>query len=148
MKPKQLFEECRHIKVNGLKCQSPALRGSRFCYYHARNRVIVAPPPKRHKEKVLELPPLQNRDDIQTALNQIMQALASQQINPARAGKFLYALQLAQKSLDDAPFSAPVFPASVQPVSPSSAISLSVPDGSAEPESTTVSQRHTDHSSR
>jgi hypothetical protein len=26
------FKEYRHIKSNGLKCKSPAMRGSAFCY--------------------------------------------------------------------------------------------------------------------
>ena len=27
---------CRHLKTNGLRCQSPALKGEPFCYFHAR----------------------------------------------------------------------------------------------------------------
>jgi hypothetical protein len=27
---------CRHVKTNGTRCQSPALHGEPFCYFHAR----------------------------------------------------------------------------------------------------------------
>ena len=26
--------QCRHIKMDGLRCASPAMRGKRHCYYH------------------------------------------------------------------------------------------------------------------
>ena len=42
-----MFKECRFIKANGLKCQSPALRGSPFCYFHSRTRVVVPRHPGR-----------------------------------------------------------------------------------------------------
>jgi len=29
---------CRHIKVNGTQCGSPALRKKNFCFYHQQNR--------------------------------------------------------------------------------------------------------------
>ena len=29
---------CNHIKTNGNVCQSPALKGSDFCYFHTRDR--------------------------------------------------------------------------------------------------------------
>ncbi len=52
-----MYKECRFVKPNGLKCGSPALRGSPFCYFHARNRVYV---PRRLNtgEKVFAVPPL------------------------------------------------------------------------------------------
>ncbi len=28
--------ECRHIKLSGGKCGSPALRGKPYCYFHSR----------------------------------------------------------------------------------------------------------------
>jgi hypothetical protein len=29
-----MYMHCRHIKTNGLRCESPALKGSQFCYDH------------------------------------------------------------------------------------------------------------------
>jgi len=31
-----MYQLCRHIKTNGQRCQSPALLGSAFCYFHSR----------------------------------------------------------------------------------------------------------------
>ena len=31
-----MFLACRHIKPNGVRCESPALRGHSFCYFHAK----------------------------------------------------------------------------------------------------------------
>ena len=51
----KIVPECRFIKPNGLKCQSAALRGSSFCYHHAR--IHISPRrPRRNKEDVLNLP--------------------------------------------------------------------------------------------
>ena len=96
-----MVSECRHVKTNGLKCQSPAMRGSQFCYFHSRTR-IYAPRP-RSRDKVLKLPPLQNSASISAALNEIMQALARGTIDTKRAGSLLYALQMAQQNLPAAP---------------------------------------------
>ena len=114
-----MFKECRHIKANGLKCQSPAMRGSPFCYFHARVRVYVparkpgvpgdtSSPLGRQPSagETFELPPLKNSADIHAALHAIMNALANSRIKPSAAGKLLYGLQLAQKSLESRPIGA------------------------------------------
>lgn len=97
-----MYKECRFVKPNGLKCGSPALRGSPFCYFHARNRVYV--PRRLHTgEKVFGLPPIVTTAGIHQALGAIIQALACGEIDPERGGKLLYALQLAQKNLETTP---------------------------------------------
>jgi hypothetical protein len=101
-----MYKECRFIKANGLKCQSPALRGACFCYYHARTRVVF-PRRKGFTDKPLELPPPENADAIQAALSQILDALASSSISPKRAGTLLYGLQIAQKSIERRPVNVP-----------------------------------------
>ena len=96
-----VVRECRFIKTNGLKCQSPAMRGSQFCYFHGRTRICAARP--RSNEKALKLPPLVDSASISVALNEIMQALASGTIDTKRAGNLLYALQMAQQNLPSIP---------------------------------------------
>jgi hypothetical protein len=91
------YQECRFIKTNGLKCQSPAMRGSQFCYYHGRTRIYVARP--RTRSKPLELPPLQDQAAIHAALEQVFQALASGDLDSKRAANLLHALQLAQHTV-------------------------------------------------
>jgi hypothetical protein len=100
-----MYTECRFIKSNGLKCQSPAMRGSQFCYFHGRTRIYVPRP--RSREKSLELPPLQNQASIHAALNQVLQAIASGDLDSKRAGNLLYALQMAQQTVYAASFSTP-----------------------------------------
>jgi hypothetical protein len=34
---------CRHIKVNGTQCGSPALRNKIFCFYHHKDRPLPVP---------------------------------------------------------------------------------------------------------
>jgi hypothetical protein len=95
-----MYTECRFIKANGLKCQSPALRGWAFCYFHARPRVL---PPRRRrnkKEESINLPPLTHVAAFTPAINEILQGLASNAISPKRAGSLLYALQMARNDLD------------------------------------------------
>ena len=87
------YQECRFIKGNGLKCQSPAMRGSQFCYFHGRTRIYV---PRPRSREPLQLPALQNRASIHAALNEVFQALASGNLDPKRAGNLLQALQMAQ----------------------------------------------------
>ncbi|HYL13004.1 MAG TPA: hypothetical protein VEV41_08205 [Terriglobales bacterium] len=44
------FPICEHIKNDGIRCGSPALRGRSFCYFHKRwrethsRRFLAAPP--------------------------------------------------------------------------------------------------------
>ena len=66
------YQECRFIKSNGLKCQSPAMRGSQFCYFHGRTRIYVARPRSR---KPLQLPPLQNHASVHVALTKFSRRL-------------------------------------------------------------------------
>ncbi len=86
--------ECRFIKPNGLKCQSVAMRGSPFCYHHARVRVSPRRP-RRNKEAVLNLPSLNGDAAVFPFLDEVLNALASNSISSKRAGSLLYALQIA-----------------------------------------------------
>jgi len=97
-----MCKECRFVRPNGLKCGSPAMRGSPFCYFHARNRA-TAPRRLRTGEKVLALPPLVTPAGIHEALGAIFQALACGNIDSRRAGKLLYTIQIAQKNLENTP---------------------------------------------
>jgi hypothetical protein len=99
-----MYTECRFIKSNGLKCQSPAMRGSQFCYFHGRTRIYV---PRPRSRKPLQLPPLQNQASIHAALDQVLQALASGNLDTRRAGNLLYALQMAQQTVYAAPSPSP-----------------------------------------
>jgi hypothetical protein len=34
MQTKSAFPECEHIKSNGIRCGSPAMRGAKLCFFH------------------------------------------------------------------------------------------------------------------
>src|SRR5580698_7068176 len=90
--------QCRHIFTAGHRCGSPALRNEHFCYYHHTTR---KPAPKNRPLAPfdLEIPLPEDRAAIQQALGQILQRIASNQIDPRRAGLLLYGLQIAASIL-------------------------------------------------
>jgi len=91
---------CRHIKTNGLLCQSPALTTSAFCYHHqklrrtSRSTISSGPGLSTHV-----LHPLRNAESIGQALAMVLSGLAAKRIHPKTAGRMLYALQLAASDL-------------------------------------------------
>ena len=96
------FRECHHIKEDGQKCHSPAMRESAYCYFHGRSCRRQAR--QTHDGEVrLDIPPLNSPDEIMSALNQIMNAIANAQITSRRASAMLYAVQMAQKQLHEVP---------------------------------------------
>jgi hypothetical protein len=90
--------QCRHIFTAGHRCGSPALRNEDFCYYHHTTR---KPAPKNRPLAPFEfeLPIPEDRAAIQQAIGQILQRIASNQIDPRRAGLLLYGLQIAASIL-------------------------------------------------
>jgi hypothetical protein len=93
---------CRHIKTNGLQCQSPALRHTEFCYFHYG--LLKRHTGFRHTEttsatlipgKHIQLSPLEDRESVQLAISTVVNALATGQIETQRATAILYGLQLA-----------------------------------------------------
>jgi hypothetical protein len=93
-----MYFECRHIKPNGSKCQSPALKGMPYCYFHGRlhrSEKVVA-----RADDSLELPLLEDRSSIQVALSRILNALGSAKLDTRRAGLFLYGLQIASQNVE------------------------------------------------
>ena len=91
-----MFQECRHIKASGTKCQAPALKDEKFCYFHTRSRAH-AKRPVEHWEAI-EIPLLEDRSAIQRALSEVANAIANNRIDPKRAGLLLYSLQIASQN--------------------------------------------------
>jgi hypothetical protein len=101
-----MFIECRHIKPSGLKCKSPAVRKTPFCYFHTglyRSRN----PSLSDAREPITLPSLEDATGIQIALQQVLSALGSSRIDPRRAGLYLRGLEiagrLAAKTSSDSP---------------------------------------------
>ena len=93
-----MYQLCRHIKTNGLRCQSPALLGTAFCYFHARTHAMAAP--NYIKFDDLKLPLLEDSASIQVAILKITAALLSSRIDARHAGLLLYAVQIASQNID------------------------------------------------
>jgi hypothetical protein len=109
---------CRHIKTNGHRCQSPAIIGSVFCYFHrnlrrghhAASAAKAAPlrpetvqyllengqnPAQLATSPAFSFPPLEDAESIQLAISRLFAAIAASQIDPVQARSLLYALQIA-----------------------------------------------------
>ena len=86
---------CTHIKVTGVQCGSPALRGEQFCYFHQRMlRGVQIPTNARLHPIAL----VENEEAIQSSLMEIINALARNTIDFRRAELILKALYIAVKN--------------------------------------------------
>ena len=69
--------QCQHVKHDGIRCGSPALRGpavreNALCYFHQRQARRM---PSGY------VPPLSDRASIQAVLSQVMRAACAGQID-------------------------------------------------------------------
>jgi hypothetical protein len=116
---------CRHIRINGDRCGSPSLRYKPFCYFHDRAYqrhqsmlpATAIPTVIQHHDGnqltpieveyytpvegplKLDLPPLEDRESIQLAVSMIVTAMAQNRLEPARATRILYGLQVASSNV-------------------------------------------------
>jgi hypothetical protein len=81
---------CQHIKVDGSRCGSPAMRQRKFCYYHLRAAV---------QSKRLEMPLLEDAPAVQLGIMRVCNAIANGTLDSKKAGLLLYGLQTASCNL-------------------------------------------------
>ena len=110
------YKTCNHVRTNGTVCQSPALKGANFCYFHQRERQrldnlrqartvkLCTKVPGRDDmdAEILEslaLPVLEDAAAIQVAISAVLRAFGAGHIRPRRAGLMLYSLQIAAMNL-------------------------------------------------
>src|SRR6202163_3738041 len=86
---------CTHIKVTGVRCGSPALRGEQFCYFHQRMVRGVATPPKARLHPIAQI---ESEEAIQASLMEVINALARNSIDLKRAELLLRALHIAVRN--------------------------------------------------
>ena len=92
--------QCRHIFTDGHRCGSPCLRGEELCYYHHTTRKPVTGTRRRRcRRSAFDLPLPEDRSAIQSSIGQVLQRIASNDIDPRRAGLLLYGLQIASLNL-------------------------------------------------
>jgi len=77
---------CDHIKPDGHRCGSPAMRGRSRCYFHLRPRSAAL-------RRRFRLPDLTNKRSLRSALNHISQGMADGSLDPLLAGRLIYAVQ-------------------------------------------------------
>jgi hypothetical protein len=77
---------CQHIKANGVRCASPAMRELPFCFFHEK---FYNPPYDD------SFPPLEDANSVQCAILQVLNALKRKMITPLEARVFLYGLKAA-----------------------------------------------------
>ena len=93
-----MYRTCRHIKPNGLRCESPALKETYFCYFHSKLHSLGAEP--HDKYGPMRLPTPEGPAAIQLSIAKITDALINGRIDPKRAGQLLYAMQIASQNLE------------------------------------------------
>jgi len=86
---------CTHVKVNGVPCGSPALRGEIFCYFHQRMIRGVRTPPKSRLHPIALI---EDEEGIQASLMEVINALVRNTIDFRRAQLILRALHIAVKN--------------------------------------------------
>jgi hypothetical protein len=85
---------CSHIKVNGVRCGSPSLRGEVFCYFHQRMISGVRTPPKSRLHPIANF---ESHEAIQASLMEVVNALVRNHIDVPRARLILRALAIAAR---------------------------------------------------
>ena len=81
--------QCEHVKVNGVRCGSPALRTRRLCYFHFMSRV----------PRIELVPILEDGNAIQAGVLQIIHGMLAGRLDTKRAALALYGLQIAASNL-------------------------------------------------
>src|SRR5450631_2204576 len=93
-------KSCTHIKVTGVPCGSPALRGEEFCYFHQRMLRGIKVASSRVSYAAL----LEDEESIQASLMEIVNALLRGTIELKRAELILRALNTAVRNIRRAKF--------------------------------------------
>ena len=97
---------CHHLKEDGVYCNSAALKGRHYCYFHLNlrgRRLKAARARRRADNPPLNLPFPEDMHAVQVSLAEILWALAEQRIDHKTAGLMLYTLQQASTNLNQTP---------------------------------------------
>src|ERR1041385_6763400 len=92
---------CTHIKVTGVRCDSPSLHGEQFCYFHQRMMRGVRTPPQARLHPIALI---EDEASIQAALMEVINALMRNTIDLKRANLILRALHIEVKNARYAKF--------------------------------------------
>ena len=93
---------CRHIFTDGRRCAAFSLRNETFCYFHHTTRGAASPNTcrtRRRRSASFAVPPAEDRSAVQYTIGEVLRRIASNEIDPRRAGLLLYGLQIASMNL-------------------------------------------------
>ncbi len=92
---------CRHIKVNGTQCGSPALRNKNFCFYHQQDRPMTVEcyGDGPYATGEIALPLFEDAHSVQSVIRQVVRMVLQKRLERKTAGLLLYALQIASSNL-------------------------------------------------
>ena len=93
-----MYNECRHIKTNGVRCHSPALSGHAYCFFHAKLHGGLKSGNAAPKQPI-QFPPLEDRRAVQISVSQVIDAIASSRIDHRTATLLLYAIQIGVQAI-------------------------------------------------
>ena len=100
-------KSCTHIKVTGVRCQSPALRGEQFCYFHQHaHRGVRRPAHSRLHPIAL----IESEEAIQASLMEVINGLIRNTLDVKRAELIIRALHIAVKNARHTRFDSNVYP--------------------------------------
>jgi hypothetical protein len=88
-------KSCTHIKVTGARCESPALRGEQFCYFHQHAHRGVRRP---SRSRLHPIALIESEEAIQASLMEVINGLLRNTIDLKRAELILRALHIAVKN--------------------------------------------------
>src|SRR5579872_674913 len=100
-------KSCTHIKVTGVRCKSPALRGEQFCYFHQQAHRGVRRPPRSRLDPVALI---ESPESIQSSLMEVINGLIRNTLDAKRAELILRALHIAVKNARNVRFDTEVYP--------------------------------------
>ena len=81
---------CMHVRANGVRCGSPAMRGDAFCFFH--DRLYNRPAED-------SFPFLEDAASIQMAIMQVLDGLRRGKLEKGVANSLLFGLQTASANL-------------------------------------------------
>ncbi len=90
------YMTCRHIKMNGLPCESPALKNGQFCYYHSRIHSVAV----EVKFGPLLLPPPDDPAAIKLSVARINEAILTGRLDLKKAASLFTGLRIASHFID------------------------------------------------
>ena len=99
---KVIIPLCHHVRESACRCGSAAMQNRRYCYYHQifRGRRLKMARARRRRERwQVQLPPLEDLYAVQVGIQQVLDALGSEQLDRHTARVMLTGLRQAAANL-------------------------------------------------